>query len=347
MSPAPLAAARGRHAAPGGRAEPALLAGDVGGTKTMLALVTPSGAIVAEATYASRDFAGLECAVRRFRDAFPLPVSRASFSVAGPVIGGRASITHLPWVIDADALRRELALEGVHLMNDVQATAHAVPHLRPDQLRTLQPGTADPAGARAVVAVGTGLGEAMLVPRMGGWEALASEGGHTDFAPRTRLQRGLLARLQREYGHVSYERVCSGFGLPNLYRHLRARSGVEEPGWLAGALAAAEDPTPVIAAAGFGRPPRCPVCRDTLRVFAAILGAEAGNLALRSMATGGVYVGGGIPPRLLPVLRGRAFREGFLRKGPMSGLAARIPVHVILEPRAALLGAAHHGLAQA
>jgi glucokinase len=322
---------------------PVVLAGDVGGTKTRLALVAADGGVVAEAVYPSRDFAGLEPIVERFRAGWPAEVRGASFSVAGPVIGGQARLSNLPWLLDTERLRTALAVDEVRLVNDLQATAHALPHLGTAQLRTLLPGVPDARGPRAVIAVGTGLGEAMLLPQGGCDLAIPSEGGHTDFAPRDALQRALLAHLQREHDHVSYERVCSGLGIPNIYRFLRARSGTPEPAAFAEALAAAEDPTPLIVQAGLGSP-QCAVCRRTLRVFAAILGAAAGNLALRTLATGGVYVGGGIPPRLLPVLRGRAFAQGYLRKGVMSSVVARIPVHVVMEPRTALLGAARYGM---
>lgn len=322
---------------------PLLLAGDIGGTKTVLALVAPGGRVVAEATFASRDHADFDEIVRAFRHRHPAAADRVCLSVAGPVIDGRAEITNLPWLLDERRLATSLGVGSVHLTNDLQATASALAVLRADQLRTLHAGEPEPGGTRAVIAVGTGLGEAALITGDGGERALPSEGGHTDFAPRDALQRGLLAWLQREWEHVSYERVCSGHGIPNIYRFLRHQSGIAEPAWLAAAFAATDDPTPTIAAAGMARGDRaCPVCRRTLAVFAAILGAETGNLALRTLATGGVYVGGGIPPRLQPVLRGRAFREGYLRKGVMSHVVARIPVHLILEPRAALLGAARH-----
>lgn len=330
---------------PGTGPEPLLLAGDAGGTKTVLALVhAVSGTIAAEATFPSREYESLQAVVAAFRRRYDAPVRYASFSVAGPVMGGRARITNLPWVLDADALAGELGVEGVRLMNDLQATAFAVPHLMPHQLSTIHAGAADPAGVKAVVAVGTGLGEAVLVPGPGGVQALPSEGGHTDFAPRSAMQRALLASLQTRYEHVSYERVCSGqHGIPNLYRFLADRSTHPAPAWLTSRLATTADPTPVIVEAALA-PDGCRTCRRTLRLLAAILGAEAGNMALRTLATGGVYVGGGIPPRILPALRSRAFRDGFRRKGPMSDLVGSIPVHVILEPRAALLGAARYGI---
>jgi glucokinase len=327
-----------------------LLAGDIGGTKTVLALVAEragTAQVVAEAVFPSREYATLETVVAAFRAAHPAPVARAAFSVAGPVIEGHAHITNLPWRLDERCLGDALSVPRVLLVNDLQATAFAIPHLHADQVTQLLPGEADPAGVRAVVAVGTGLGEALLVPGPDGFLALPTEGGHTDFAPRNGVQRRLLAHLQRMHAHVSYERVCSGMGIANLYHFLAERAPEPPPPWLAARLAAGGDVTPALVEGGLSRERRCPVCRRALRLLASILGAEAGNAALRGLATGGVYLGGGIPPRILPILRGRAFREGFLQKGPMSRLMARIPVHVILEPRAALLGAARYGMAMA
>jgi glucokinase len=333
-----------------GAGDALLLAGDIGGTKTVLALVAERGSaaqVLAEAVFPSREYATLETVVAAFRATHPAPLARAAFSVAGPVIEGHAHITNLPWRLDERCLGEALGVPQVLLVNDLQATAYAVPLLRDDQLTELLPGDPDPAGVRAVVAVGTGLGEALLVRGPDGDLALPTEGGHTDFAPRTALQRRLLAHLQRAHEHVSYERVCSGMGIANLYHFLAALTPEPPPPWLAARLAAGGDVTPALVERGMSREKHCPVCRRTLRLLAGILGAEAGNAALRGLATGGVYLGGGIPPRILPVLRGRAFREGFLEKGPMSRLMARIPVHVILEPRAALLGAARYGMAMA
>lgn len=352
-APAPLSASHpgtpGGTVAPGsGDAHPELLlAGDVGGTKTVLALVAAQGGearMVAEAVYPSREYGSLDAVVAAFRASYPAPVARAAFSVAGPVMDGRARITNLPWRLDARGLQAAFCIPRVLLVNDLQATARAVPHLRSEQLTTVIPADGDLAGVRAVVAVGTGLGEALLVPVADGLMALPSEGGHTDFAPRGALQRRLLAELQRVHEHVSYERVCSGMGIATLYRFLADRAPEPPPPWLAARLAAGGDITPALVEGATDAELPCPVCRRTLRLLAAILGAEAGNAALRGMATGGVYLGGGIPPRILPVLRGRTFRDAFLRKGPMTHVMERIPVHVILEPRAALLGAARYGM---
>lgn len=346
-SPAPGAPPSTAVAAPPAPPAPLLLAGDAGGTKTVLALVTPGGEVVAEEVYPSRAFATLEDAIARFRAAHPAHVRRVALSVAGPVLRGQARVTNLPWLLDAEGMARTLEVDEVRLVNDLQATAAALPYLSPGQIRTLHPGVPDASGPCAVLAIGTGMGESMLLPSDGGYRVVPGEGGHCDFAPRDAVQRGLLAFLQREHDHVSYERVLSGAGIVNIYRYLRQHSGVAEPAWLSAAIARHGDAAPAIVEGAMGPGERCPVCRRTLRVFAAILGAEAGNLGLRTLATGGVYLGGGIPPRLVPALRGRAFLQGFLRKGPMSSVMARIPVHVVMEPRAALLGAARYGMAPA
>ncbi|HEX5831769.1 MAG TPA: glucokinase [Gemmatimonadaceae bacterium] len=326
-----------------------LLVGDVGGTKSMLAFVVRRGARVEltnESIYPSRRYEGLAPLLAEYRARHGAPaLAGACFSVAGPVRDGRTWFPNLRWELDEASLRVALGVADVRLVNDLQATAHAIAHRAPDQLHTLQEGTIDPRGVRAVIAVGTGLGEAMLVPDASGWRAWPSEGGHTDFAPTDPLQRDLLAFLAEELGQVSYERVCSGQGIFNIYRFLRATSGEPEPAWLTARLADAEDPTPVVVEAALSNTARCATCRRALETLAAILGGAAGNLALRTLATGGVYVGGGIPPRLLPVLREGAFLAAFRRKGVMSELVSRVPVHIILAPRTALLGAAHYALA--
>lgn len=332
------------------RARP-LLVGDLGGTKSIFALVVQRGGrmeLTREFVCPSPRGAGLPPLLAEYlaiHGASCPALAGACFSVAGPVSEGRAWFPNLDLELDEASLRASLGVTDVRLVNDLQATAHAIPHLAPEQLLSLQEGTPDPHGVRSVVAMGTGLGEAMLIPDGSGWRALPSESGHTDFAPVDALQRELLTFLLEELGHVSYERVCSGQGIHNIYRFLRTTSGEPEPAWLTAQLASADDPTPVIVEAGVGTTERDVTCRCALDTLVAILGSEAGNLALRTLATGGVYVGGGIPPRLLPLLREGAFLTRFRSKGPMSELLCGIPVRIILEPRAALLGAAHYALA--
>lgn len=322
------------------------LAGDVGATKTSLAVIAAERgprAPLAEATLLSAHYASLHELIRAFLGRVDVPIERASLGVAGPVVDGQAEITNLSWHIDERQLQQVLGLASMRLLNDLQSIAYAVPFLQPTDLYTLKEGQAVPRAAIAVVAPGTGLGEAFLTWDGERYRAHPSEGGHTDFAPRTPLQMDMLRFLQQRLDHVSYERVCSGIGLPNVYAFLRD-SGRQEPDWLAARLAQAVDPTPVIASAALDVEHPCALCRETLDIFGAVLGAEAGNLALKVLATGGVYLGGGIPPRILPALEQSTFVQAFCDKGRFADLMARIPVHVILNDRAALLGAACHVL---
>jgi glucokinase len=323
-----------------------LLAGDIGGTKTILALYSAESgphAPLAEATYPSVEYPSLETLASEFLARVNLKVERASFGVAGPVVGGRATVTNLPWVLDEAQLRAALDLSAVHLLNDVLAVAHAVPGLGSVDVRTLNQGAPADGGAIAVIAPGTGLGEAYLTWDGVRYRAFASEGGHTDFGPNTPLEMEMLRFLQQRFDHVSYERICSGIGLPNIYRFLKESGYASEPAWLAEQLAA-DDPTPIIVAAALDTSRPCELCAATLDLFVSALGAEAGNMALKVLATGGVYLGGGIPPRILPLLAGGEFMQAFLRKGRFSELLSRMPVRVILNSKAALLGAALYGL---
>lgn len=322
-----------------------LLAADVGGTKTVLALVDPaSGRIAAEATFESRALSGLDGVVREFLDHRGGTARWASLSVAGPVIEGRAMLSNLGWAIDGEELADTFGLTAVRLINDLQATAYALPQLGSEHLLTLQEGEWLAGGARAVIAPGTGLGEAFIFSTGPGFAAYPSEGGNADFAPADRLQAELLLFLLERQGHVSYEDVCSGRGIPNIYRFLKESGTAEEPGWLRERLAEAADPSPVIVEAALADSSPGSIAGLTLEIFADVLAAEAGNLALRVLATGGVYLGGGIPPRVLPALRTGRFLERFRSKGIFTEILGRMPLHVILEPRAALLGAASSGL---
>ncbi|MEA3377025.1 MAG: glucokinase [Chloroflexota bacterium] len=326
-----------------------LLAGDVGGTKTRLAIFSeesgPRQPLVDE-TFRSRDYPGLDAIAREFLDRIDFVVDRATFGVAGPVIENHVEVTNLPWTVDADELRERLDLSSVRLLNDLASTANGVLLLERDELHTLQQGTHDPTGAIAVVAPGTGLGEAFLTWDQddGRYRPHASEGGHTDFGPMTPRQIQLLRYLWARHEHVSYELVCSGMGIPNLYSYYRSGGYAEEPDWLTDQLAQADDPTPVIVNGALDEERECELCTLTLNTFVSILGAEAGNLALKVMATGGVYLGGGIPPRVLPALEQGRFLEAFCSKGRHADLMERVPVHVILNPDVAILGVAGHGL---
>lgn len=324
-----------------------LLAGDIGGTKLHFGLFARERGPrrpLAEAVYPSADHDSLETAVRLFLGETGRHATRAVLAVAGPVLGGTSRITNLPWAIDAARLRKTFMLRSATLINDVEAIAASVPLLRGADLVCLREGTPVRRGNRAVVAPGTGLGEACLCWDGRQYRALPSEGGHVDFAPGTPIEDELLAFLRARHGHVSYERVCSGIGIANLYRFLRDGGHADEPPWLAEEMGRVADPVPLIVEKALDPRNPCDICVRALDLFASILGAEAGNLALKILAMGGVYLGGGIPPRVLPFLKKKTFARAFLRKGRMRDLVERIPVYVITNPRAALLGAAAMGL---
>ena len=324
-----------------------LLAGDIGGTKSHLAVFEERGnprEPLAEEILPSGDFGGIEPLIGEFLKGRALTPERVCLAVAGPVVAGRALLTNLPWVADAEQIRQAFGFRSVTLLNDLAATARAVPLLKPAELNRLSAGEPVAEGTIALIAPGTGLGEAFLTWDGARYREHATEGGHADFAPASALQMELLAELGMENDHVSYETLCSGPGLGRLYRFLRGRGAEEEPG-IAARLAEAADPAPIIVEAALAD--ASPLCSRTVRLFASILGAEAGNLALKTLATGGVYLGGGIPPRIIPFLEEGLFLAAFRRKGPMADLLLRMPVHAILEPRAALIGAADRGLADA
>lgn len=322
-----------------------LLVGDVGGTKTVLALYpcrseTEQPSI--EKAYASQDHADLESIIESFLSEAEASTVRASFAVAGPILGSHVRVTNLPWEVDGPRIARRFGFDRTVLTNDLEAIARSIPHLSPFDLLTLHPGERDPRGPIAVIAPGTGLGEAYLTWNRESYDAHSSEGGHADFAPTDDLQSELLTFLREEFGHVSVERVGSGTGIPNVYRFLRDHRGMEEPIELAEQLARNDDPIPIIVSAAVDS--KCALCEETLRTFVSILGAEAGNLALKLLATGGIYLGGGLPLRVLPFLREERFLAAVHAKGRFEPLLKRIPVHVILNPRAPLLGALQRGL---
>jgi glucokinase len=253
-------------------------------------------------------------------------------------------VTNLPWVVEQANLQSALGTTSVFLLNDLAAIANAIPILEPADLYTLNEGEPIPGGTIAVIAPGTGLGEAFLAWDGSRYRSYPSEGGHADFAPVNDLQIGLLRYVRERFGRASYERIASGQGIPNIYAFLRESGYAEEPEWLAEKLAQAEDLTPIISSAAFDEERPCVLCQGTMEVFASILGAEAGNLALKTLATGGVYLGGGIPPRVLPLLEHGGFLGAFRGKGRMADLTTRIPVYVILNAKAALMGSARYGL---
>ncbi len=325
-----------------------LLAGDIGGTKTELAVyesVTALAMPIANDIFHSKEYKGLEDIVREFLGKHKVEVDRACFGVAGPVVAGKATITNLPWTIEASLLKNDLKLRSVVLMNDLEAIASAVPFLQHTELETLNIGEPAVNGPLAVIAPGTGLGEAFLTWDSQSYLAHTSEGGHADFAPTDELQIGLLRYLQPRFEHVSYEWVCSGHGMPNLYAYLKETRYAEEPAWLTEQLAQAKDPNAVIAQAALDKAD--PLSVATIKLFVSILAAEAGNLALKILSTGGLYIGGGIPRHVLPFVKDASFMQAFLHKGRLSEVLKPMPVHVIMNAKVGLQGAAYRGFSLA
>ncbi len=323
-----------------------ILAGDIGGTKTALALFEPvaSGVRqVREAVFHSADYRSLDDILREFLRSERGALSAACFGVAGPIIAGRAQITNLPWILDEKLLATETKAPHAKLLNDLEATAYGVLFLTDDGRSALNPAArAGRSGNIAVIAAGTGLGEALLFRDDGQYHPIASEGGHADFAPRTDEEIELLRYLRARFdGHVSCERVLSGPGIYNIYGFLRDMHYAAEPAWLAEKLAVS-DPTPTIAESGLAG--TTPLCVKTLDMFSAIYGAEAGNLALKCLALGGVFLAGGMAPKILPVLQNGSFMRAFTDKGRFAALMESLAVDVALNPRTALVGAAHYAL---
>ncbi len=324
-----------------------ILGGDVGGTKTNLGLFEADGGVprlVRTATFGSEDFPGLAPMLAEFLAGEAKSIRTACFGVAGPVLDNRTQTPNLAWDVDGPRVAAETGLPSVFLINDLVATAEGLPLLTGDQLATLHPGDPVSAGNRVLIAAGTGLGMSLL-PRVGGaWLPVASEGGHADFAPRDEEEAGLLFFLRRRLeGRVSVERVVSGPGLYNIYEYLREEGRVPGSAEVRQALERGDDPVPVIGEAGLAE--RCGLCARALDLFAAAYGAAAGNLALVGTATGGVYLGGGIAPKILPKLQEGGFVRAFLDKGRFAGYVERVPVRVILNDKTAMLGAARCALA--
>lgn len=318
-----------------------VLAGDVGGTKTALALFepTPEGLrMVRDTTLPSRDFTSLELAIEQFLESGPRPTIEAvCLGVAGPVVDGRCQATNLPWIIDERLLTYAIPSRQVKLLNDLEVAAHGVMRLPEEDLRTLQAGVPR-RGNLVLIAAGTGLGEALIIRDGERRIVIPSEGGHGDLAARGDLEEDLLRYLRKEFGRVSYERVLSGAGLFNVYRFLR------DTGWAKESPAVAErmrteNPSAIVTEMGL--PKRDALCDKALDLFVSVYGAEAGNLALKAMAVGGVLVSGGIAPRMIERIAAGGFVAAFRDKGRLQPLMESIPITVSLNPRAPLFGAGH------
>ena len=320
-----------------------ILVGDIGGTKTLLALFVVNGKkfkLEKREKYISLDYAKFEDIVQKFI-AGSGDIDRGCFGIAGPINKGVCNVTNLPWVVDAKKLEKQFYLSKVFLINDLRANAFGVKTLMAKDLYTLNRGEVDPQGNQALISVGTGLGEAVMffdgsdhVPR-------PSEGGHADFAPRDGLEIELLKYLKEKFGHVSYERVLSGQGLVNLYYFL-VEEGGEERLHKVDEMMQKENPAKVISRLGLSG--ECKACQRALRWFCSLYGAEAGNLALRTVATGGIYIGGGIAPKIIKEIKRSDFMKSFFSKGRFSDFLENIPVHVVLEENTALRGAVYYCL---
>jgi glucokinase len=319
-----------------------ILAGDIGGTNTRLALIEAKNEglqIRFEKTFPSRERTSLEAAIEEFLAVHSCDLTRASFGIAGPVKSGRCEATNLPWLVDSKSLAKRLRLKRVGLINDLEANAHGIAVLQPKDFVILNKGARNPRGNRAIISAGTGLGQAGMY-----WDGevhrpFASEGGHVDFAPRNHLEMELLDYSLKRYGRVSFERLVSGPGLVHVYQFLRDTGKGEEPPRLAEQMRQG-DPAAVISHLALDG--KSPLCRQALELFVSLYGAEAGNLALKLMATGGVYLGGGIAPKIISKLKEPGFMNAFTAKGRMKPLLEDIPVRVIMNPKTALLGAARH-----
>ena len=327
-----------------------VLAGDIGGTKTLLAVCEVSEAseqtgaprieVLAKNRYDSRKFPGLGAICRAFAEELSRPMPRlAGFGVAGPVANGRSHTTNLPWILDERDLAHTLGIQAVRLANDFHTLALGIQSVKQKDLVTLNEGVRDLKGPWAVIGAGTGLGEAIATLGASGQrEVLATEGGHTSFAPRTELEIGVLRFLSQRYDHVSWERVLSGDGLVNLAEAIAHVTGLRPSEALQDTIVhdRVNAPAAVTAAAAAGEP----LCKHALELFCKLYGAEAGNFALKTLATGGVYVAGGIAPKILDSMTDGRFREAFFDKGRMRTLLEQIPVQVVLDTDAGLLGAA-------
>ena len=331
-----------------------ILAGDVGGTKVHLELYNfEAGRLVPvrDQKYHAHEFASLDDIVNRFLDANPdsddrQNITAACFGCPGPVRDGRIELTNLPWVLDTRLLSQSLSIEHIFLINDLEANGYGIPELAPEAIFTIHPGDPDAVGHRGLVSAGTGLGEALLIWDGKTHRPIPSEGGHCDFGARSEREIALLDYLRHKLnGHVSYERVVSGLGIKNnIYAFLRDVEKLDEPQWLAQRLAT-EDPNAVIGECAENG--TSPICFETMRIFVSAYGAEAGNLALKALAMGGIYLGGGIAPKILKTLQDGTFVQSFLYKGRLSPVLQSVPVRVILDDTCALLGAAAYAEARA
>jgi len=322
-----------------------ILAGEIGATRTRLAAFEKEGSrlqLAVEKTYMSQEHGGLPEMISAFIKSEGIAVHQACFGVAGPVRRGRSKISNLPWVIDSRDLAQQLKLDSVGMINDLEAFAYGIDGLDSNDFVTLNEGSEDAEGNRAVISARTGLGMAGLY-----WDGFrhhpfGCEGGHSDFAPRNTLEMELLAYLQKKYGRISYERLLSGPGIKNIYDFLRDARKVDEPQWLKEQMAAAKDAPALISE--LAQEGKSAICDQTLSIFVSIYGAETGNCALNFLSTGGVFIGGSVAAKNVPRMKDPIFMESFLDKGRMADLLKEMPVSIVLNDDSGLIGAARYTL---
>jgi glucokinase len=320
------------------------LVGDIGGTKTSLALFSQEhGANVPyfKETFSSTEFESLEEILSKYLTGKKAQIGAATLDIAGPIYEGRTRVTNLPWIIETEKVSEALGNIPVLLLNDLVATAAAIPYLQPSDYKQIKPGNPEKQGAIGIVSIGTGLGEAFLTWSGSRYHAYPSEGGHTSFSPQTTEEQELLALLGKRFDHVSFERVGSGMGLPNIYQFVKETNPTDEPDWLRNELARVNDPTPVIIRSALDQ--SSTICQKSLEMFVGILGNEAGNLALKIMATAGIFLAGGISPKIQSMF-GETFIRRFMQKGRHSTYLEQIPIYLITKAEVTLFGAACVGL---
>ena len=319
-----------------------ILAGDIGGTNSRLAVFEVLENRLKPRTiktYPSKEYESLDDIIRLFTSEHPFPIDSACIAIAGPVTKGQVATTNLAWLIDANRLAGQLGLEQFGLINDLEAIGYGIHELNKEDVVVLGEGARDSTGNLAIIAAGTGLGQAGCYWDGVDHQPFACEGGHADFAPRNQIEVELLNYLLEKFDRVSYERILSGFGLFEIYKFLHHTGLGDEPGDLTQVIYQQAHPAPIVRAAIENR---SETCRQALTLFVSIYGAEAGNLALKVMAMGGVYIGGGIAPKILPYLQGPQFMQSFTAKGRMRPLLESMPVRIILNEKTGLLGAARY-----
>ena len=324
-----------------------LLAGDIGATNTKLAYYSAEKGLfhpIHQTALENKDYKSFDGLLEHYLSQYQKEFGGICLGIAGPVVNNKVNITNMDWDIDGDDLKQRYNLQGVWLLNDLEALSYAVLNLPDGELEVIRKGNPVDTAPIAVIAPGTGLGEGFLIWDGDKYHAVSTEGGHTDFGPTNDMQEKLVNYLHKKGIRISYERVCAGIGIPNLYEFLREEGFAEEPDWLRDEIAQAEDMPPVIFNTALDDNKDSSLCEMTVDLFVEILGAEAGNLALKTLAQGGIFIGGGIPPRILPWLKKETFLNAIDNKDPHQGLMSQMPVKVILNPIANLIGAAFYGL---